>query len=133
MSGLRLDQKEAALKGGASGADIQPGNSAGSRLIRLVAGVDGKAMPPSGTRLTAAEIGVLRAWIDQGLDWPSVRVAAASGSTHWAFQGIRRADPPAVRNRAWVRNPVDNFVLAKLESEGIAPSEKPRSPPSSGA
>src|SRR5690242_10490174 len=64
MSGLRLDQKEAALKGGNSGQDIKPGDSAGSRLIRLVTGADGKVMPPVGAKLTAAEIEVLRAWID---------------------------------------------------------------------
>src|SRR5579862_153178 len=64
MSGLRLDQKDAALKGGASGQDIKPGDSAGSRLIRLVTGADGKVMPPVGARLTAVEIATLRAWID---------------------------------------------------------------------
>src|SRR5215467_1022936 len=52
MSGLRLDQKEAALKGGASGVDIKPGDSAGSRLIRLVSGGEAKVMPPVGARLT---------------------------------------------------------------------------------
>src|SRR5215471_19553784 len=67
MSGLRLDQKEAALKGGASGPDILPGDSAGSRLIHLVAGVEKKVMPPAGARLTADEVGLLRAWIDQGV------------------------------------------------------------------
>src|SRR5215475_4447154 len=70
MSGLRLDQKEAALKGGAAGIDIRPGDSANSRLIRLVAGVDKKVMPPAGTRLTADEVGRLRAWIDQGASFP---------------------------------------------------------------
>src|SRR5512141_1019892 len=69
MSGLRLDQKEAALKGGAAGVDILPGRSAGSRLIRLVAGLDQKFMPPMGAHLTAEEVGLLRAWIDQGLEW----------------------------------------------------------------
>src|SRR5438270_10315938 len=65
MSGLRLDRKDAALK------VIQPGNSAASRLIRMVAGVEKKVMPPVGARLTAAEIGTLRAWIDQGVSWPA--------------------------------------------------------------
>ena len=61
MSGLRLDQKDAALKGGYSGAVIQPGNSAGSRLIRLVSGLESKiVMPPIGPRLTDALIG----WVD---------------------------------------------------------------------
>src|SRR3954447_11654245 len=69
MSGLRLDQKEAALKGGAAGVDIVPGKSAESRLIRLVAGVGQKFMPPVGSHLTAEEVGLLRSWIDQGVEW----------------------------------------------------------------
>jgi Protein of unknown function (DUF1553)/Protein of unknown function (DUF1549)/Planctomycete cytochrome C len=126
MNGLRLDQKEGALKGGAGGQDIKPGDSAGSRLIRLVAGLDQKVMPPIGARLTAAEIGLLRAWIDQGVDWPAQQASQNTGgpksSTHWAFQKIQRPDAPAVRDRAWARNPVDHFILARLEAEGIAPS-----------
>jgi mono/diheme cytochrome c family protein len=122
MSGLRLDQKDAALKGGASGPDLKPGESARSQLIRLVAGVDGKVMPPVGPHLTDAEIGLLRAWIDQGLVWPAQPVTEVQRPSHWAFQKIRRQDPPAVRDRAWPRNPIDQFVLARLEHEGIAPS-----------
>ncbi|MBZ5620181.1 MAG: PSD1 and planctomycete cytochrome C domain-containing protein [Acidobacteriia bacterium] len=130
MSGLRLDQKEAALKGGASGADILPGNSAGSRLIRLVSGVEAKVMPPMGARLTATEIGLLRAWIDQGALWPVQQTGVSKGSaqgstqgsTHWAFQKITRPTPPVVRDRAWPRNAIDNFILAKLESQTIKPS-----------
>src|SRR5581483_9369978 len=64
MKGLRLDQKTSAM------GVINPGHSADSKLIRMVAGLEGKmAMPPTGARLTAAEIGMLRAWIDQGAKW----------------------------------------------------------------
>ena len=132
MSGLRLDQKEAALKGGASGQDIKPGDSAGSRLIRLVTGADGKVMPPVGARLTAAEIESLRAWIDQGAPWSAGTGSAATGG-HWAFQKIQRPNPPAVRDGAWPRNAVDNFILARLEKEGIAPSPEAGKTRSSGA
>jgi hypothetical protein len=118
MSGLRLDQKDAALKGGASGIDIRPGKSAESRLIRLVAGLEKKAMPPVGARLTVEEVGLLRAWIDQGPEW------AARASTHWSFQKIRRPAVPVVRNKPWARNPIDNFILSRLESEKIAPSSE---------
>src|ERR1019366_1910556 len=120
MSGLRLDQKSAALQGGKSGAVIVAHDSAGSRLIRLVADAspDKKVMPPMGPRLSAAEIGLLRAWIDQGVEWPeSATVTAAARPSHWAFQKIARPDPPAVRSHAWPRNAIDDFVLAKLESE----------------
>ncbi len=134
MSGLRLDQKQSALR------VIQPGNSAESRLIRMVSGLEKKVMPPMGARLTAAEIGLLRAWIDQGVDWPEApavpaaptATAGARAATHWAFQKIRRPDPPAVvpsgPDHAWPRNPIDNFILAKLESQGIAPSPEASKP-----
>jgi hypothetical protein len=121
MSGLRLDQKEAALKGGNSGKDIIPGNSAGSRLIRLVSGMESKVMPPVGAPLTAAEIGLLRAWIDQGAVWPAQQTGV-KGSTHWAFQKITRPKPPVVHDTAWPRNAIDNFILANLESKSIKPS-----------
>jgi mono/diheme cytochrome c family protein len=116
MSGLRLDQKEAALKGGASGVDIRPGKSAESRLIALVAGMEKRVMPPMGARLTAAEIGLLRAWIDQGAEWKQ------GNTTHWSFQKIVRPSVPEVRTEAWPRNPIDNFILARLEKEGVKPS-----------
>ena len=127
MSGLRLDQKQSALQ------VIQPGNSAASLLIHMVAGTGKKVMPPIGARLTAKEIGLLRAWIDQGVDWPAEPAAATAnaggaGSTLWSLQPIRRPDPPAVSDHAWPRNPIDNFILAKLESEGIAPSPEASKP-----
>ena len=122
MSGFRLDREDAALKGGTGGQDIKPGNSAGSRLIRLVAGLETKVMPPVGARLTAAEIGLLRAWIDQGPAWSVPQTSNPRGSSHWAFQSIQRPAAPAVRDRKWPRNPVDSFILARLESEKIAPS-----------
>ncbi len=91
----------------------------------MVAGVGKKVMPPVGPRLTAAEIGLLRAWIDQGVDWPRARhapTASAVQPTHWSFRKVTRPDPPAVSDRAWPRNPIDDFILARLEKEGIAPS-----------
>lgn len=115
ISGLRLDQKADALKGGAAGMDILPGKSAQSRLIRLVAGLDQKFMPPMGAHLTAEEVGLLRAWIDQGVEW-------TARAPHWSFQKVQRTAPPAVSDGAWIRNGVDNFILARLEREGIAPA-----------
>jgi mono/diheme cytochrome c family protein len=116
MSGLRLDQKDAALKGGASGVDIRPGKSAESRLIALVAGMEKRVMPPMGARLTAEEVGLLRAWIDQGAEWKQ------GSTTHWSFQKIQRPAVPPVRTASWARSPVDNFILARLDKEGLAPS-----------
>src|SRR6266851_5725748 len=122
-NGLRLDQKAAALAGGDSGPVIKPGNSAGSKLIQLVSGTRTITMPPVGPHLTAGQIGMLRAWIDQGASWPESGVSAAnrgSRSKHWSFQPIRRPEVPSVRKRDWFRNPIDTFILARLESEGIA-------------
>ncbi len=126
--GLRLDSRAGLLKGGNSGPVLTPGKSAGSRLIHLVAGTaeDKQIMPPRGPRLTAAEVGILRAWVDDGALWPDGLVlrarSAGKRETHWAFRPIGRPAPPAVHLAEPVRNPVDGFVLQRLEREGIAPS-----------
>ncbi|MEX2263337.1 MAG: PSD1 and planctomycete cytochrome C domain-containing protein [Bryobacteraceae bacterium] len=128
MNGLRLDGHDAVLRGGYSGKAVLPGDSAGSRLIHRVAGFkDVLPMPPSGTRLTAEEVGILRAWIDQGAKGSATPAATSEESkskrsSHWSFQPIRRSQAPAVKNASWVRNPIDAFVLAKLESENLNPS-----------
>ncbi len=126
-AGLALHAKAGALAGGDSGPSIVAGKSAESRLILFVTGQnkDGLRMPPEGEgeRLSDDQIGLLRAWIDQGAKWPDEGDAASvAKSDHWAFQPIRRPQPPAVRNERWVRNPIDRFVLARLEREGLAPS-----------
>ena len=126
-AGLRLDRKADAFEGGDSGLAFEPGNSAESLLIELAAGLDPEAiMPRKEEQLSAELVGLLRAWIDQGAPWPeSADVKAATqrpGNGHWAFQPINRLQPSVVRNESWVRNPIDRFVLAKLESLGTRPS-----------
>jgi hypothetical protein len=128
-NGLRLDQKEAALKGGYSGASIVPGDSAASKLIeRLTSEKEGFRMPPVGPALSAGQIAVLKAWIDAGAEWPEGAAAPTPSEqtrqAHWSFQPVRRPALPEVRNSSWVRNPVDRFVLAKLEAEGVVPSRE---------
>ena len=123
--GYRLDGREAALRGGDSGPAIVAGDAVGSHLVRLVSGaVRGKVMPPTGPRLTRAEVDLLRRWIDQGAGWGSetVKKPAAAQKTHWAFVAPRVPDVPSVRRRGWVRNPIDAFVLARLERERLTPS-----------
>jgi cytochrome c553 len=121
-AGLRLDRKDLALQGGDGGRVIIPGNSAESRLIEFVAGLNpDKIMPPDGDRLSDAEVEILRAWIDQGLDWPaSAQSTTQRGADHWAFQPIRRPVVPAVETA--VAHPIDAFVLAKLQDQGLTPS-----------
>jgi len=122
---LRWDIKSVALKGGASGPAILPGNSAESRVIRLVAGLEKDlVMPKKGERLSADQIGLLRAWIDQGVSWPdSVATAAAPDkSDWWSFKPAQRPPLPQVKNGSKTKNPVDLFILAKLDREGLAPS-----------
>jgi hypothetical protein len=126
-SGLRLDRREEALAGGYSGKAILPGDPDGSKLIRLVSGAAKVVMPPIGPRLTAAEVAVLRAWITQGAEWPahfSFGGGKVENPEHWAFVAPKAAQPPTVKQGAWVRNPIDRFVLARLERENIAPSSE---------
>ena len=126
LSGLRLDNQAAAIKGGYSGPVIVPGDSGASRLIRLVSGLEENlVMPPAGGRLPSEQVDLLRAWIDQGAAWPAQEAEVeevAPESTHWAFQPISKPLPRSVRRQSWVRNPIDSFVLARLEREGIDPA-----------
>jgi hypothetical protein len=115
-AGLDLQDRTAAVKELKSGnIAIVPGKSADSELFtRVSSEYEEERMPPkaAGPRLTAAEVAKLRAWIDQG----------AKYETHWAYVKPIRPALPAVTNRAWVRNAVDYFVLARLEKEGLTPS-----------
>lgn len=122
--GLRLHRREDAFTGGDNGKEIEAGKSAESRLIQLVSGIDpDRWMPPEGERLSAQEVGILRAWIDQGAEWPAETDGLqGSAASHWSFKPPQRVPLPTVQNAAWSRNPIDAFVLARLESEGIEPS-----------
>jgi mono/diheme cytochrome c family protein len=111
--GLDLTTRETALLKLPDGQAIVPGKSGASLMIeRVCATDDGERMPPVGDRLTDAQVATLRAWIDQG----------AKYEEHWAYVHPRKQPPPAVKNPGWCRNPIDSFVLARLEQEGLAPS-----------
>lgn len=123
--GLRLDQKTGALKGGDLGPAIVPGDSAGSLLVQAVAGMNKDLiMPRKGERLTEEQIELLRAWIDAGANWPDAPANAGDerGRNHWAFQSPIRPVPPVPRRPDWSRGPMDQFILARLEREGVQPS-----------
>lgn len=129
MGQLRLDNKTLAMKGGISGAAINPGHAQDSRIIHRVLGLHDEArMPMKGDPLTPQQIDLLKRWIDQGANWPDAEgekketASTATIQTHWAYLKPVHAQPPAVQNNAWVRNPIDNFILARLEKEGLKPS-----------
>jgi len=127
-SALRLSVKADALKGGDEyGAKaIVPGKSSESVLVQAVAHTHSDLkMPKKGERLTAEQVGLLRAWIDQGAVWPEATVVQARDpKNHWAFKSPERPQTPAVKDGKWVRSPVDSFILAKLESEKLKPSSE---------
>ncbi len=124
--GLRLDNAATAKEGGNTGAAIVPGKSADSALVRALAGHEPfQQMPPGANkRLTDAEIGKFRAWIDQGAKWGgAITVLGDDGkSNHWSFQPIKRPTPPVSREPKASAHPIDVFVLARLEKEGLASS-----------
>jgi mono/diheme cytochrome c family protein len=109
---FHFDTREGAF---AEDGIIVPGSAAGSMLVKRITNPDPKKhMPPpdSGHALTARQIELLRRWIDEGAKW----------DTHWAYTAPVRPDLPAVDKADWVRNPIDRFILARLEREGLKPS-----------
>ena len=126
MGGLRLHTREDLLAGGDSGAVVVERDSARSRLVHLVSGVLDLKMPMDREPLSPEQVGLLRAWIDQGVVWPQNSVKkskeSASVNQHWSFQPVGQGLPPQVRNSRWLRNPIDAFVLKRLETKGIKPS-----------
>jgi mono/diheme cytochrome c family protein len=121
---LRLDAAALMLKGGNSGAAIVPGNASQSPLIHSLKGTnDFTAMPFKKQPLNDKQISVLVAWVNQGAKAPSDEVADdGTGRNHWAFKPPQPPNVPEVKDAAWPRNPIDNFILARLEREGIRPS-----------
>ncbi|MES2982983.1 MAG: PSD1 and planctomycete cytochrome C domain-containing protein [Verrucomicrobiota bacterium] len=113
--GLRLDVQELAFKGGDSGKAIVPGKADASLIMERILHTDPKeVMPPPDKKkpLSPEKAKLIRDWINQGAEW----------GTHWAFQTPERPPVPEVKNKAWLKNPIDAFVLAKLESEKLSPA-----------
>lgn len=117
QSGLRLDQREAATAELESGAKaIVPGRPDESEMLaRIDSEDDAMRMPPmdSGKTLSSIEREMLRKWIEAG----------APFERHWAFTAPRRSEVPRVKARPFVQNPIDAFVLARLEAQGLEPSQ----------
>lgn len=124
-AGLRLDRRETALKGGASGPVIVPGRSDRSLLIeRVTAATAPERMPAESNPLSTDEIAALRAWIDSGGDWPKANSSISAESQHWAYVPPKRPQPPNVQPAGWIRQPADAFILARLRGRQLAPSRE---------
>ena len=112
---LRLDTEDGLLQERPSGQPVVRGDAASSLIIQRVSHADARLrMPPAETNksLTDEQIDTLQRWIDEGANW----------DRHWAFEAIERPDPPAVADAGWARSPLDRFILARLEAEGLAPA-----------
>ena len=112
---LRLDTKEGIFADRGGYQVIIPGKASESRLFQRISAENKivRMPPPKASRtLTPAQIELVRRWIDEGAKW----------ETHWSYLPPQRPELPKVRRSGWTRNPIDNFVLARLEQEGLAPS-----------
>ncbi|MBI3282401.1 MAG: PSD1 domain-containing protein [Acidobacteria bacterium] len=132
MSGYDLRTRETALRGGAAGVAIVPGDAGASPVIRRLTGLQQPAMPLGG-KLPDAEITILRRWIDEGAPWGESAPAVSSATTRprgitdedrnwWAFRRPVRHDPPEAADPRWSRNPIDAFIYAKLRERGLDPA-----------
>lgn len=118
MAGLRMDDRASVV-----GKIALPGKSAESPLYRRIAGAGDDARMPLGMdALPAEKIELIKRWIDEGAQWPEKSAGAEKVERHWAFVAPVRPAIPHVSNSAWVKNPIDSFILAKLDKKGLAPS-----------
>jgi len=127
QGGLRLDRPDF-LRSGGTNPLVRPGDPEGSRLIQAVRHVGGLRMPPS-SKLPSAQIDALADWVKAGAAWP---LSGGQGSVvgsrgedkarHWSFQPVKQPAVPVVKNSAWVKTPIDAFVLANLEKRGLQPA-----------
>lgn len=126
-SGLRLDVRSEAMQGGELyGKSILAGKPEKSPLWQFIADEDADIqMPPEGPSPTSEEIAIVRRWIEQGAVWPDGvdKVKLANPRDHWSFKPVKNAPPPQVQRTDWPRNPIDHFILARLEAEELSPSE----------
>ena len=143
MSNLDLRTREGMLKGGVRGPSVIPGDASESRVYLQISGTEGPLMPMGGA-LSDDEILALKDWINQGAKWdvdkiePGVQSAKAADTkagkkagkisaedrNWWAFQQPLRHDKPKVADKRWNRSPVDAFIKAKLEEEGLVPAPR---------
>lgn len=129
--GLKLDSRDAILKGGDSGAGVVPGDSAKSSIVDAVRWKSFE-MPPKG-KLSADQIEILAKWVDSGAPWPPQAEPTTANTTvnenwedlrtqHWSWKPIKKPPLPEVKDSHWAINEIDRFVLASLEANGLKPA-----------
>src|SRR5262245_52002805 len=129
--GLRLTSRENLLKGGDSGPVVSVDRPETSRLIQAINSKDGLEMPPTG-KLAQDKIDVLTRWVKAGVPWSgAAKVTEAppnkggevtkEARNYWAYRPVHWPDIPVVQNKKWMRNPIDAFILAKLEAASLTP------------
>ena len=131
MGDLRMDSRDALLRGGSRGAAIQPGDPAASLLLKAVSYASLELrMPPDG-KLPEREIADLEAWIRMGAPDPRSAVAPppaqeeidlAEGRHFWSFRPVAAPAPPRTDEGTWARTPVDQFLLARMDADGLRPA-----------
>ena len=133
--GLLLDSRKGFLKGGDSGTAAVPGEPAGSLFIEAVEYQNVDLQMPPKSKLSDREIADLKQWVSLGMPWPKqatpknerkepVFDIAERRQSHWAWQPVRRVVPPKVKRADWPANPIDAFVLHRLEADGLAPAPR---------
>ncbi|HYI92952.1 MAG TPA: DUF1553 domain-containing protein [Bryobacteraceae bacterium] len=124
MGALRLDSREAALKGGSRGPSIVPGNVGESLLMKAVRHTAGALKMPPGPKMKDTDTALIAKWIQMGAPWGSDVTSKFGGEKFWAFVPPREPAIPAVNDKAWVRSAIDSFVLNALEFKGLNPTRQ---------
>jgi hypothetical protein len=129
--GLRLDSREALLKGGKTGPAVVPGNLVESLLVEAVNHESLEMPPPPEKPLSGREIATLTEWVKQGAPWPTTNASVGARTpgtisdedrAYWAYQPLGRPPVPDVADGGWSRNPIDRFIALKLKAERLSPA-----------
>jgi hypothetical protein len=122
--GFRLDNAAALRKGGDSGPALVPGKPEESLMIKAVSWSDPDLQMPPKNKLSDSEISALTEWVKMGASDPRTNASSSiavgtgmSATNHWAYQAVKKAAPPQVKNTAWPRTSIDRYILAKLEAK----------------
>jgi hypothetical protein len=122
--GLSFATRDGAVRGGESGAAIAPSKAGESLILEMVGGKE-PAMPKQAEPLTGEQVELLTRWIAAGASWPKERTLherAPQNANWWSLQPVKRPPLPEVKDKAWPRNAIDHFILARLEASGLKPS-----------